>query len=101
MALVKGSNGLIGPFSVTKDLIDKVVIINVKKNTADSNKEIIKMRLREEDLEMDENAFNFFVEMSVSRGLRYCIVLIPLLKAHASSIKIEDVKEMSKLFHDC
>lgn len=100
MASVRGSDGLVGPFGITKDLLDRVVIINVGRNTPETNVEILKMRLMEEEVEMDGDAFNFFAGLSTSRSLRYCIGLIPLLKAYGALIQVEHVREISCLFDE-
>lgn len=101
MAPIKGSDGLFGPFGITKDLLDRIMIIAVKKNTDESNGKIIEMRLKEEELQMDGDAFTFFVNLSTSKGLRYCISLIPLLKTYGGCVTIQNVEEVNGLFHDC
>ncbi|KAG5858555.1 TIP49 P-loop domain-containing protein [Encephalitozoon hellem] len=100
MAPIKGSNGLSGPFGITKDLLDRIMIITVKKNTEETNRKIIEMRLKEEELQMDDNALSFFVSLSISKGLRYCISLIPLLKTYGGCVAIQNVEEVNELFHD-
>ncbi|ADM12259.1 TIP49-like DNA helicase [Encephalitozoon intestinalis ATCC 50506] len=100
MAPIKGSGGLLGPFGITKDLLDRVVIISVKSNSSESNRKIIEMRLKEEGLEMDDDGLVFLASLSSSRGLRYCISLIPLLKTYGRSVGVRDVEEVSELFHD-
>lgn len=100
MAPIKGTDGVLGPFGMTKDLLDRIVIINVKKNTMESIREIVRMRLNEEGLRMDDGAFEVFVELSTSRSLRYCLGLIPLLRTYGTSVSIENIRETSVLFHD-
>ncbi|TBU16989.1 DNA helicase TIP49 [Ordospora colligata] len=98
--LIRGSDGVAGCFGITKDLLDRVVVINISGNDAESNKEILRMRMNEEGLEMDENAFDVFAKLSVSRSLRYCTSLVPLLKTYGKVIAVEDVEEISMLFQD-
>lgn len=100
MAPIKGAGGLVGPFGITKDLLDRVLVINVKRNTAESTQEIIRIKLKEEGVDMDQNAFAFLSELSVSRSLRYCLGLIPLLKAYGAHVDTESIREVSRLFHD-
>ncbi|CAD27111.1 DNA helicase domain [Encephalitozoon cuniculi GB-M1] len=100
MAPIKGSDGLLGPFGITKDLLDRIVIISVKRNPDEANREIIRRRMKEEGLEMDDDAFGFFVGLSTSRSLRYCISLIPLLKTYGGCVSVRNVEEVAELFHD-
>jgi len=68
-------------------------------------KEIIKIRLKEEKIEMTEDAFNMLLDLAEKNSLRYAIILMgPIkeitLRNGRTKATLEDVEEASKLFID-
>jgi RuvB-like protein 1 len=100
MAPIKGTHGEIGPFGMTRDLLDRVVVINVRENDRGSKEEIIRRRLREEELELSSEALEMLVDASETKSLRYSLSLIPLLKTYGCLIEVGHLSELMSLFLD-
>jgi RuvB-like protein 1 len=101
MAPIRGTSGESGPFGMTKDLLDRVVVINVKENDRGTKEGIIKRRLKEDELELSSDALEMLVDVSEGKSLRYSLSLIPLLKTYRCLVEVGHLNEVMSLFLDC
>jgi len=93
------------PHGIPLDLLDRLLIIHTEPYNREEMKEIIKIRLKEEKMEMTEDAFNMLLDLAEKNSLRYAIILMGPIKEIAlrngrTKATLEDVEEASKLFID-
>ncbi len=87
------------------DLVDRSVIIGTEDYDADSIREILKIRSKEEKINIKENALKKITEVGANTSLRYSVQLLSLAAQNAKSAKrkdvaIKDVQRVSNLFMD-
>jgi TBP-interacting protein len=90
---------------IPEDLLDRMLIINTKPYERDEIAEIIKIRCKEEKIEITEKAFKYLVEIGVEKSLRYAVQLLAPAKyiadqRNAKKVDEEDIKKASELFVD-
>ena len=93
------------PMGFPLDLVDRSVIIGTEDYDADSVREILKIRSKEEKINIKENALEKITEVGAKTSLRYSVQLLSLAAQNAKSAKrknvtVEDVERVSKLFMD-
>ncbi|MBE0520191.1 RuvB-like helicase, partial [Candidatus Bathyarchaeota archaeon] len=93
------------PMGFPLDLVDRSVIIGTEDYDAESIREILKIRSKEEKINIKENALEKITEVGAKTSLRYSVQLLSLAAQNAKSAKhkevtIEDVERVSKLFMD-
>lgn len=93
------------PFGFPLDLIDRSVIIMTEEYDGESIKEILKIRAREEKVEISEEALDRLTELGAKSSLRYVVQLLSLASQnaatkHRSRVELEDVERVGKLFVD-
>ncbi len=93
------------PHGIPIDLLDRLLIINTEPYSEEEIREIIRIRLREERIELDKESFNKLVEIAVNNSLRYALMLLGPIKELAeikgkSKPDLEDIIEASNLFTD-
>lgn len=104
MAKIRGTD-VIAPHGIPLDLLDRLLIIHTEPYNRDEIKEILKIRMKEEKIEMDEKAFEELLTLAEKNSLRYAIMLMGPIKeiaakAGKTKVTVEDIKEASKLFID-
>ncbi|KAF7680994.1 RuvB-like protein 1 [Astathelohania contejeani] len=96
---IKGAEDILSPFGMPRDLLDRLVIIPMRPNNKEENEEIIRMRIKEENMNVSEDAVARLGEISLSNSLRYSLCLLPLLKTLASScVEVAHIEEVRSLF---
>jgi len=93
------------PMGFPLDLVDRSVIIGTEDYDAESIREILKIRSKEEKINIKENALEKITEVGAKTSLRYSVQLLSLAAQNAKSAKhkevtIKDVERVSKLFMD-
>jgi len=93
------------PMGFPLDLVDRSVIIGTEEYDADSIREILRIRSKEEKVSIRKNALEKLTEVGVKTSLRYAVQLLSLAAQNAKGAKrkevtIEDVERVSKLFMD-
>jgi len=93
------------PHGIPLDLLDRLLIIITEPYKEEEIREIIRIRLREEKVELSEEAFNKLVEIAMKNSLRYAIMLLGPIKEIATmkgidKPGIEEVEEAANLFSD-
>jgi TBP-interacting protein len=93
------------PMGFPLDLVDRSVIIGTEDYDADSIREILKTRSKEEKINIKENALEKITEVGAKTSLRYSVQLLSLAAQNAKSanrkdVAIKDVERVSNLFMD-
>ena len=93
------------PFGFPLDLVDRSVIIMTEEYDSESIREILKIRAREEKVEISEKALNKLTELGAKASLRCAVQLLSLASQNAASkrrskVELEDVERVGRLFVD-
>ncbi len=93
------------PMGFPLDLVDRSVIIGTEDYDADSIREILKIRSREEKIAVNEKTLEKITEVGAKTSLRYAVQLLSLAAQNAKNAKrkgvaIKDVERVSNLFMD-
>ena len=93
------------PMGFPLDLVDRSVIIGTEDYDAESIRGILKIRSKEEKINIKENALVKITEVGANTSLRYSVQLLSLAAQNSKSaehkeVTIEDVERVSKLFMD-
>jgi len=92
------------PMGFPLDLIDRAVIIATHEYDADSIREILRIRAREEKVTINEDALEKLTEIGSKTSLRYAVQLLSLAAQNAvqkhESVTLEDVNRVDSLFMD-
>ena len=104
MAKIRGTE-INSPHGVPLDFIDRLLIITTKPYSREEIRKILEIRLKEEKVQMEEDALNYLTDIGTKTSLRYAVQLIAPASNIASyhkrrRIKKEDVEEAAKLFVD-
>ena len=93
------------PMGFPLDLIDRSVIIGTEEYDADSIREILRIRSKEEKINIEKDALEKLTEVGAKTSLRYAVQMLSLAAQNAKRAKrkgvtVEDVERVSKLFMD-
>lgn len=102
MTKIRGTD-VESPHGVPLDMLDRLVIIRTRPYNADEVREILKIRAKEEKVELSDDALAELTKLGVEESLRYAIQLLAPTQLRASeigrkSISKEDVDYAKKLF---
>jgi len=91
------------PHGMPLDLLDRLLIIKTQPYTPDEIREILKIRSKEEGVELDNNALEELVKLGMERSLRYASQLLAPSKILAeqkgkNTVTIEEIRQASSLF---
>ena len=103
-AKIRGTNYR-SPHGLPLDFLDRVVIISTHAYDSDEMRQILAIRVQEEDVDVTPNALALLTKIGEETGLRYASNLITtstLLsqKRKAKAVDIEDVQRSHQLFYD-
>jgi len=104
IARIRGTD-IKSPFGFPLDLIDRAVIITTQEYDKDSIKEILRIRAREEMLEIEEDALEKLACIGVESSLRYAVQLLSFAAHNAKrrgrkKVTVDDVEIVKSLFMD-
>jgi len=93
------------PHGIPLDLLDRLLIIKLRPYTEDEVREIIKVRAREEEVELSDEALQLLTKIGVEASLRYAVQLLApsmeIAKINGrKSISSDDVKKACEMFID-
>ena len=93
------------PLGFPLDLIDRSVIIATHEYDADSIREILRIRAREEKVTIENDALERLTEIGSKSSLRYAVQLLSLAAQNAKvqkheSVTLDDVERVDSLFMD-
>ena len=93
------------PMGFPLDLIDRSVIIATHEYDAESIREILRIRAREEKVTIENDALDKLTKIGSETSLRYAVQLLSLAAQNAKiqkreSVTIEDVERVDSLFMD-
>jgi len=101
---VRGTD-LQAPHGMPLDLLDRLLIINTRLYTEEEIMEILKIRAREENVNITEEALNYLTKIGVETSLRYAVQLLSPAAEKAKSdnrdtVTKDDIEVVRKLFSD-
>ena len=101
---IRGTNER-APFGLPLDLLDRTVIITTEKYKPDEIEEILKIRMKEEDIKADDEALALLKEIGGATSLRHAVQILSIagVKARAQGrdkISAKDVEEVKSLFRN-
>lgn len=104
MAKIRGTD-VVAPHGIPLDLLDRLLIIQTEPYNREEVREILKIRMKEERIEMEPSAFEELLNLAEKNSLRYAIMLMGpikeiMLRNNRDKASIDDVKEASELFID-
>ncbi|MBX5327530.1 MAG: RuvB-like domain-containing protein [Candidatus Bathyarchaeia archaeon] len=93
------------PMGFPLDLVDRSVIIATNEYDAESIREILRIRAREEKATVDDDALERLTGIGAKSSLRYAVQLLSLAAQNATTMKrksvtVEDVERVDSLFMD-
>jgi len=105
MSIVRGSEDIISPHGVPKDLLDRLIIIRTYHYKVDEIREILKIRAQTEGLNIDTDALELLAAHGSDTSLRHSVQLLTPCHILAQvegreNITAADVKEAKTLFLD-
>ncbi|XP_023224204.1 ruvB-like 1 [Centruroides sculpturatus] len=101
---IRGTD-ILSPHGIPLDLLDRLMIIRTLPYSQEEMVQILKIRAQTEGIEIDEDSLQALGEIGSKTTLRYAVQLLSpaniLSKVNGrTSIKKEDIKEISEVFHD-
>ncbi len=102
---VRGTQDIVSPHGIPKDLLDRLLIIKTLPYTKDEMSHIIKIRAATEGLQVDEDALQILSEVGSKTTLRYAVQLLAPGAVAAkicgrNNVAKEDIKDIGELFLD-
>lgn len=93
------------PMGFPLDLIDRSVIIATEEYDADSIREILRIRAREEKVDLENDALEKLTAIGSKSSLRYAVQLLSLAAQNAAmmnrkTVTVGDVERVDSLFMD-
>ena len=92
-------------FGLPLDLLDRLLIITTRPYTKEEIKEILKIRAKEEKIEIGEDVLDYLADLGEKTSLRYVIQLLApanviSTERGAKKIEIKDIERAKQLFLD-
>ncbi len=102
MAKVRGTDE-IAPHGIPLDVLDRLIIIKTRPYSEQEVREIIKIRAREEKIELGEDALEALTKIALEHSLRHAIQLLAPAQIRAkemgrAKVTREDIEYVKKLF---
>ncbi len=93
------------PHGIPIDFLDRLLIITTEPYTEEEVRKILEIKIEEEKLKIDKDAFEKLVKLGVENSLRYALMLLGPLREIAGTkgreeILAEDVDRAAELFID-
>jgi len=104
IAKIRGTD-VRSPHGIPLDLIDRLLIITTKPYKRDEIEKILRIRMAEEKIDMEDDAIRYLTDIGVESSLRYAVQLMAPASTIAKhegrrKIKKEDIERARQLFQD-
>ncbi|MDI9619753.1 MAG: RuvB-like domain-containing protein [Candidatus Nezhaarchaeota archaeon] len=104
IAKIRGTD-VEAPHGMPLDLLDRLLIIKMRPYTEEEVKEIIKVRAKEEGVDLEDAALDTLTKIGLEASLRYAVQLLaPSLEVakinKRTRVSVEDVKSAQEMFVD-
>jgi TBP-interacting protein len=104
MAKIRGTD-IEAPHGIPLDILDRLLIIKMKPYTEDEIREILKVRAKEENVKLSDDALEVLTKIGTETSLRYAVQLLaPSLEVAKYQgrdvVTSEDVKRVHEMFID-
>ena len=103
--VVRGTDDIIAPHGIPADLLDRLLIIPTKTYSQSEIQEILRIRAKTEDIEVEQEALADLAALGESSTLRFAAQMLTPAKVNASLngrtvVSKQDVADSSALFYD-
>jgi len=103
-AKIRGSE-VSSPHGIPIDLLDRCLIVRTEQYGREDRKEILRIRARDEGVEVDDVAMDMLALVSEKASLRYASMLISLgeiarQRRKGAKVEKDDFAKCYRLFHD-
>ncbi|RLE54707.1 MAG: TATA box-binding protein [Candidatus Methanomethylicota archaeon] len=93
------------PHGIPLDVLDRLLIITTTKYNEEEIKEILKIRSKEENVKINEEALDKLTKIGVETSLRYAVQMLTPAYVIAkrkgkNEVEVEEIEEIRKLFSD-
>ncbi len=93
------------PFGMPLDLLDRLVIITTDKYSKEEIGQILRIRSKEEGVQLSDDALELLMELGAEKSLRYAVQILGIAGVRVRAkgreeIGREDVEEVAKRFSD-
>lgn len=88
MTTIRGTD-IKAPHGIPIDMLDRLLIINTEPYKRDEIREIVKIRAREEKIEISEEAVEYLAELGEKTSLRYAVQLLAPASVLARGKRVE------------
>ncbi|AEC51320.1 TBP-interacting protein TIP49 [Pyrococcus sp. NA2] len=101
MTKIRGTD-IEAPHGIPLDMLDRLLIINTEPYKRDEIREIIKIRAKEEKVELSEEALEYLAELGEKTSLRYAVQLLAPASIIAGGKRVErkHVEKAKEYFAD-
>ena len=101
---IRGTD-VVAPHGIPLDLLDRLLIIETKPYSSGEIREIIRIRAREEEVKLSDEALEELTKIGAERSLRYAVQLLAPAAIIASgrgskTVEVQDVRRAQELFAD-
>ncbi len=102
MTKIRGTDEM-SPHGIPLDILDRLIIVKTRPYEPNEIREIIKIRAREEKVELTEDALEYLTEIGVKTSLRHSVQLLAPAQLRAKEmgrdkVTKDDVAYVKKLF---
>jgi len=102
---VNGSSGMQSPHGIPSDLLDRLLIVQIKVYSPEEVEQILRIRAVAEQVNIDDNAMTQLANIGAKTSLRYAVQLLSpamlMARVHARDIvTAEDINECRAMFLD-
>ncbi|AAL81971.1 TATA box-binding protein [Pyrococcus furiosus DSM 3638] len=101
MTKIRGTD-IESPHGIPLDMLDRLLIINTEPYKKEEIREIVKIRAREEKIELSEEALEYLAELGEQTSLRYAVQLLApaSIIAGGKRVEKEHVEKAREYFAD-
>ncbi|AFK23297.1 putative TBP-interacting protein TIP49 [Pyrococcus sp. ST04] len=101
MTKIRGTD-IEAPHGIPLDMLDRLLIINTEPYKKDEIREIVKIRAREEGIELSEEALEYLAELGEKTSLRYAVQLLApaSILAGGKRVEKEHIEKAKEYFAD-
>lgn len=98
-AKIRGTN-IVSPHGIPYDLLDRLLIVSTDPYSVDELRQILKVRITEEELDVQEDALELLTRISHESTLRYAMNLLSVCSVRSNTVTLSEVEKCYQLFVD-
>ena len=104
MSKIRGTD-YTSPHGIPLDLLDRLMIVSTTPYSVDETRQILKVRIEEEEVDMADDALELLTRIAMETSLRYAIHMIITAslvaqKRKSTQVELKDIERVYTLFVD-